>query len=124
MIFVPLTINSTLVKSSIRNSAQSVHDLSICFRAFEILAERHEVADFFLELNHASMMIVHEALARSPLLRTTTGVLQGSRDGGAISFCDEPEKALLLQTDTYSSVLRFLKQAFSQGTVQARMVTT
>ena len=123
MTFVPLTINSIFLKSSMRSSAQSVYDLSICFRAFEVLAERHEIADFFLELNNASMMLVHEDLAKIPLLRTT-GVLKDSRGGRAISFCDEQGKVPLPQTDTYSSVLRFLKQSFTLGTVETRTVTS
>jgi hypothetical protein len=122
MTFVPLTINSIFLKSAMRSSAQSVYDLSICFRAFEVLAERHEVADFFLELNNASMMLVHEDLAKRPSLRTT-GVLKDIRDGGAISFCGEQGKVPLPQTDIYSSVLRFVKQSFALGTVETHIVT-
>jgi hypothetical protein len=123
MLFIPLTINSIFLKTSVRNSTRSVYDLSICFRALETLAERHEIADFFWELNNASMMLVHKNLAKVNLLRTPR-VLADNWEDKAISPCDEQEKVPLPQTDTYSSVLRFLNQSFGHGTVQWDLVAS
>jgi hypothetical protein len=123
MLFVPLTINSVFLKSSMQSSTRSVYDLSICFRALEILAERHEIADFFWELNNASVMLVHERLAKQDCLRTT-GVFADVRESRPMLSCDEQGKVPLPQTDTYSSVLRLVKQSFVHGNIKWDLVTS
>lgn len=101
---------------------RSVYDLSVCFRALEILAERHEIADFFWELNNASIMLVHEHLAKQDCLRTTR-VFADTLESRLISSCDEQGEVPLPQTDTYSSVLRFVKQSFVHGNIKWDLVT-
>lgn len=117
MLFIPMTINSIFLKSSVESSTRSVYDLSVCFQALEILSERHEIADFFWELNNASVMLVHEKMAKSDAVRIPRGLTNNGRD--KLTFpCDESERVPLPQTDTYSSVLKFLRQSFVQGSVQ------
>ena len=121
MLFVPLTIHSVYLKSSLRSSTRTLHDLSICLQALEILAERHEVADFFWELNKASMLYVHENLAKHDRSRYPE-VLADIRNNKLTLSDGEQGKVPLPDTDTYSSVLRFVKQSFVHGTVQWDMV--
>lgn len=123
MLFTPLTINSIFLKSSVQSSPRSVYDLSICFQALEILAQRHEIADFFWELNDASVMLVHEISAKEKLLRTSQW-LADQRQNRTKARCDEQEKPPLPQTETYSSVLKFVRQSLVGGTVQWDLVTS
>ena len=117
MLFVPMTIHSVYLKSSARSSVQTLYDLSICFRTLETLAERHEVADFFWELNNASVLLVHENLAKDERLRYP-GVPAEVKSNKLTLSGGEPAKVPLPNTNTYSSVLRFVKQSFLHGTVQ------
>ncbi|KAK5074475.1 hypothetical protein LTR70_005402 [Exophiala xenobiotica] len=105
MLFVPMTIHSVYLKSSVKSSARTLYDLSVCFRALEILAERHEVADFFWELNNASVLLVHEQLAKDDRLRYP-GVLADIKSNKLTLSGGEPAKVPLPNTNTYSSVLR------------------
>ena len=123
MLFIPLTINSISLKTSMQSSTRSVHDLFICFQALEILAERHEIADFFWELNNASVMLAHKNLAKSSLSYTPRVVADNRKDR-TMSSCYDQEKAPLPQTDTYSEILRLLKRSFAVGTVQWDLVTS
>ena len=123
MLFVPLTIHSVYLKSSVRSSTRTVYDLSVCFRALEILAERHEVADFFWELNNASMLHVQGNLATMDRL-CHPGVLADIRNNKLTSSDGVQGKVPLPNTDTYSSVLRFVKQSFVHGTVKWDMVAS
>ncbi|KAK5056230.1 hypothetical protein LTR84_012783 [Exophiala bonariae] len=117
MLFIPLTINSVFLKSSVQSCKRSVYDLSICFQALEVLAERHEIADFFWELNNALVMLVHEKMAKGDVSPTPLGSGKNSWDKMTSAY-DAPEKVPLPQTDTYSSVLKFLRQSFVLGSVQ------
>ncbi len=121
MLFVPMTIHSVYLKSAVRSSVRTLYDLSVCFRALEILAERHEVADFFWELNNASVLLVHEQLAKEDRLRDS-GLPADLKSDRLTLSGGESVKVPLPNTNTYSSVLRFVKQSFRHGTVQWDML--
>ena len=121
MLFVPMTIHSVYLKSSVRSSTRTLYDLSVCFRALEILAERHEVADFFWELNNASVLLVHEHLTKDNRLRYS-GVPADIKSNKLTLSGGEPATVPLPNSNTYSSVLRFVKQSFLHGTVQWDML--
>ncbi len=122
MLFIPLTINSIFLKSSMQSSTRSVYDLSICFQALEILAERHEIADFFWELNKASVMLAHKEVAKNSLPCTPKPVAYKNREDRVRSPYDDQEKVPLPQTETYSSILKLLKRSFAVGSVQWDLV--
>lgn len=122
MLFIPLTINSIFLKSSMQSSTRSVYDLSICFQALEILAERHEIADFFWELNKASVMLAHKEVAKNSLPYTLKMIANKNREDNIPSPYDDQENVPLPQTATYSSILKLLKRSFAVGSVQWDLV--
>ena len=116
MTFVPLTIHSVYLKTSLGSSTRTVYDLSVCFRVLEILAERHEIADYFWELSNASLLHVQENLTQIDRLRYPEA-LADVKNNKLMSNSEEG-KVPLPNADTYSSVLRFVRQSFVHGTIQ------
>ncbi len=95
MVFIPLTINNIFLKSSMQGSTRSVYDLSICFQALETLTERHEIADFFWELNKASVMLAHKSLAKYSFSSNPRAIADNA-ESRTISTCDNQEKVPFL----------------------------
>ena len=123
MLFIPLTINSIFLKSSMQSSTRSVYDLSICFQALEILAQRHEIADFFWELNKASVVLAHKEAARNSV-SCIPSIAVNKREDRITLPCDDKERVPLPHTEIYSSILKLIKRSFAVGTVQWHLVTS
>ena len=105
----------SLIASPCRNISP-IHHLSTLFRALEILAARHEIVKYYLELNDLCIEItqnmvrrdVNDAMLASPTTMRGEGLLASSSSANVLS---------VPPTRIYSFVLRTLDTCFKNGNV-------
>lgn len=116
-ISIPLTLNSVLLKTTVHSAPSLVHDLSNIFRAMEIMADRHEVGDWFLNLNDACLQFVHDTMSQESALRKPESAIRTHRNrdlNQSAAKAVQPASYL----DAYCQVLKFQNQAFACGRIK------
>ena len=115
-ISVPLILNSALLKIAVQADPSRVHDLSKTFQAMEILADRHEVTNWFIKLNDACLQYANKIMAQESLSQkpaSATGI-QSRMD---VSRHDSKGTRSQSDIDTYCQILNFQNRALACGRI-------
>jgi hypothetical protein len=115
-ISVPLSLNSALLKTAVHTDPSCVHDLSKIFQAMEILADRHEVADWFFKLNDACLQYAHNTMAQESLSQKPASAT-GAHSSRDVSCHVSKGTRSQSDIDTYCRILNFQNQAFACGRI-------
>jgi hypothetical protein len=92
-----------------------VCNIYICTQALEILKERYEVVDYYMDLADASLAICDNKIVQeSPHLSSP---LFSPRSTDANSKPQEPQDALVPQSEIHTMVICFLNQSFTKGRI-------
>jgi hypothetical protein len=112
-VFIPLTIGTVSLKSSSGSNVTIIRNLSTCYNALGVLAERYEIVDYYLQLNEMCTALTHERVLQEKLPYKTD--LAGLRRSMSMMQSSEPSVAPLPPTEIYSSVLRAIERCFVRG---------
>jgi hypothetical protein len=93
------------VKSTLRCNPVSLQDLSICARSFHILAERYDIADFYMKLLNKSLAITHEMMLHKNAVQDHRLCDENVED--FVTYNMKPAEVPLPPPDIYSVVIRF-----------------
>ena len=120
-VFVPLTLHNLFIKSSAHCNPSSVFDLATCVEILQILSDRYEVGDYFMDLVNASLAIAQdmcrEGLAGNP---PNGDPFPDSGDEGLGKKFDAP----LPPSNVHSLVIRFQDMALATGQIKTSNVAT
>lgn len=110
-VLIPFTATNMFVKSTLHFNAASFQDLSICAETLQILAERYDTADFYVNLLEESLVITHKMMLEDETTR-------GRNAQNKYSDFDKEVEVPLPQADIYSAVIRFQELSFSTGCIE------
>ena len=115
-ISIPLTLNSVYLKTTVKADPDRIHDLSKIFRAMEILADRHEIVDWFIKLNDACLQYAHITVMQQSLPQKALSATGAHSSKEAICHVTKGARSQS-DIDTYCQVLEFQNQAFACGRI-------
>ncbi|KAF2098454.1 hypothetical protein NA57DRAFT_56123 [Rhizodiscina lignyota] len=112
-LLVPFTLHHLFVKNSMTCNPQSLSDLLLCAKSFQILTERYEVGDFVMDLIDASLSVAHKRMASEGPLEEYQPVSRTFE-----SRFEQKTEMLLPPVNIHSIVIRFQEVSLAQGIIK------
>jgi hypothetical protein len=109
------------MKMSVQLYPPVIHGMSVCLRALECLAERHDLAQLFMDLNQTSLYFLQEIVSTGPSSSPPRVSTPGSSsESFFVGDAADESGSPLLQVDIYVKVLELHDKILANGNLDVR----